>query len=44
LKVQICGIIFKAYDKNVGDGSICESKLLKLGPITPRWVIMSYEF
>jgi hypothetical protein len=34
------GLFSRAYDKNVGDGSICEPKLLKLGPITPRWVIM----
>jgi hypothetical protein len=30
----------RAYDKNVGDGSICESKTLKLAHVTPRWVIM----
>jgi hypothetical protein len=33
------GLSSRAYDKNVGDGSICESKLLKLGLVTPTWVI-----
>jgi len=34
------GLSSRAYDKNVGYGSNCESKLLKLGPITSRCVIM----
>jgi len=38
------GLSSRAYDENVGDGSICESKLLKLGVVTPRWVIMVRNF
>jgi hypothetical protein len=34
------GLSSRAYDENARDGSICELKLLKLGLVKQRWVIM----